>query len=166
MTTLTPCLPSLSLNAFGFGKRVRVPGKHAIALHVIDVEMNHIERQIAFAILADNFLDHRVRVITPTALLIAERPQRRHWHVTGEIGVTAQNFLYRWAIEEVVVQLAAFGAKPRALLRRFAEVKIAAIAVVEKDAVSDAVLQTDIETGWFDRSDLCLRCSRACRNSS
>ena len=54
--------------------------------------------------------------------------------------------------EKIVVQLAAFGAKPGALLRRLAEIEIAAIAVVEKDAVSDAALQADVErNGLIDR---------------
>src|SRR6185369_16492252 len=43
------------------------------------------------------------------------------------------------------VELAAFRAKPRALLRRLPEIEIAAIAVVEENAVSDAMLQADVE---------------------
>ena len=65
--------------------------------------------------------------------------------MAGEVRVAIENLLKRGAVEKVIVQLAAFGAKPDALLRRFGEIKIAAIAVVEKDAVGAAVLQAGIE---------------------
>src|SRR5215203_3046212 len=48
-------------------------------------------------------------------------------------------------MEEVVVHLAAFGAKPGALLRRLAKIEVAAITIIEKDPVGDAALQTDVE---------------------
>src|ERR1044072_7632905 len=114
--------------------------------------MHDVERQVAFAILVHHFFNHRVGIITPATLLIAERPERRQRHVAREIGVTPENLLDRWTMEEVVVHLAAFSAKPRALLRRLPEIKIAAITVVEKDAVSDAALEADVKrNGLIDR---------------
>ena len=65
--------------------------------------------------------------------------------MAGEIGIATQNFLYGRSVEEVVVELAAFSAKPRALLRGFAKVKIAAIAVVKEDSVRIAALQSDVK---------------------
>ena len=65
--------------------------------------------------------------------------------MTGEVRVAAKNLFNRRAVEEVVVHLAAFSAKPRALLRRLPEVKIAAIAVIEKDPVGNPALQSDIK---------------------
>ena len=49
-------LYSLLLESFSQGRWIRkafwVKGKHAVALHVIDIEMNHIQGQVALAILA------------------------------------------------------------------------------------------------------------------
>ena len=47
------------------------------ALDGIDVEMNGVKRQIAFAVLAHNFFDERIGVITPAALLVSQGPHRR-----------------------------------------------------------------------------------------
>src|SRR5687768_212099 len=130
---------------FWIRKTLRVEREDAIADHVIDVEMDHVKRQIAFAILARNFLDHRIGVITPAALLIAERPHRRQRHMACQIRVAAQDLLDRWSIKEVVVQFSTLSAEPGALLRRSAKIEIAAIAVVEKDPVGDPALQADIK---------------------
>ena len=137
---------------FRIWKTRRIEREHAIPEHVIDIEMNHVQRQIVFAILPRDFFDHRVGIVAPAALLIAQCPHRRQWHVTGQIRVAAENLFDRWAIEEVVVELTAFRAKPDPLLRRMAEVEVAAITVVEKDPVRGAALQADIErNGLIDR---------------
>ncbi len=122
-----------------------IESEDSITVHVIDIEINNVERQVTLAILIHHFLNHRVRVIAPATLLMAERPKWRHRHMTGEVRVAAKNLFNRRAVEEVVVHLAAFSAKPRALLRRLPEVKIAAIAVIEKDPVGNPALQSDIK---------------------
>src|SRR6266496_1452340 len=63
------------------GKSLLVPGEHAIAFHVVDVQMDHIEWQISLTILARNSFHHLVRIVTPTALLVSEGPERRQRHV-------------------------------------------------------------------------------------
>src|SRR5262249_6828598 len=137
-------LYSLTTELVAQALRVRKPflveGEDPIAVHVIDVEMHDVERQVAPAIFVHNFFDHRVGVITPATLLIAECPKRRQRHVPGEIGVAAENLFDRWTIKEVVVHLAAFSAEPCTLLRRLAEVEITPIAVVEENSVSSAAL--------------------------
>src|ERR1700752_4121196 len=130
---------------FWIREALRIKREDAVAEHVIDVEMNDVEREIAFAILAHDFLDHRVGIVTPAALLVAQRPHRRQRHTASQIGIAAEDLFDRWSIEEVVVHFPALGAEPRALLRRAAEVKIAAVTVVEKDAVGGTALQTDVE---------------------
>src|SRR5687768_6624571 len=145
-------LRELVSERFGIRKTLLIESEHAIAAHVIDVEMHHVERQIAFAILAHDFLNHRVRVVAPATLLITERPQRRQGHVTSQVGVTAENLFDRWSMKEVVIDFAALGAKPRALLRRAAEVEITAVTVIEKDSIRDAALQAEIKrNGLIDR---------------
>ena len=94
-----------------------VESEDAITLHVIYVQMNHIQRQIALAILAHNLFDHGVRIIAPATLLIAQRPHWRHRRVAGQIRIACQNLFHRGSVEKVVIHLAAFGPKPRALLR-------------------------------------------------
>src|SRR5687768_8627031 len=52
-------LRELVSERFGIRKTLLIESEHAIAAHVIDVEMHHVERQIAFAILAHDFLDRK-----------------------------------------------------------------------------------------------------------
>jgi len=125
---------------FRIGKSFLIESEDAITVHVVDVEMHYVERQVALAILVHNFFNHRIRIVAPATLLIAERPERRHRHVAREVRVAAEDLFDRWTVEEVVVHLAAFSTEPSALLRRFAEIEIAAIAVVEEYSVSDAAL--------------------------
>src|SRR6266487_4442344 len=114
--------------------------------------MDHIEWQVSPSVFVYDFFNHRIRIVTPTALLIAKRPQRWQRHVTGEVGIVAENLFNGRPAEEIVVHLAAFGAKPNTLLRALAEVKVAAVAIVEEDSVSPAALQTDIKRdGLVDR---------------
>src|SRR6266699_5001754 len=102
--------------------------------------MNYIQRQISLAILFYNLLHHFIGVVTPATLLITERPSWRQRHVPRKVGVTAENLLNRWSIKEIVIELAALGAKPYALLRTVAKVEVAAIAIVKKNSVSRAVV--------------------------
>src|SRR5712691_920465 len=107
--------------------------------------MEHIERQVALPVLSHHLFDHRVRIVAPATLLIAKRPKGRQWHVAREFSIAIKNLLDRWTIEEVVVHLTAFGAKPGALLRRTTKIKVAAITVVKEKAVGRAALQADVE---------------------
>src|SRR5262245_1514519 len=64
---LDSLLPQFFRECFGIRETRGIESEDAIAEHVVDVEMNHVEREIAFAILARNVLDHRVGIVTPAA---------------------------------------------------------------------------------------------------
>ena len=102
----------------------------------MNVQVDHIQGQIALTILAHDAFDHRIRIVTVAALLNSQRPERHHGHMAREISVAGQNLLDGWTVEKIIVQLAAFGAKPDSLLRESAEIEIAAIAIIKKDSVS------------------------------
>ena len=76
---------------FRIGKPFLIEREDPIAVHVIDVEMNDVEWQISFAILVYNFFNHRVGIVTPAALLIAESPKRRQRHVARQVSVAAED---------------------------------------------------------------------------
>src|SRR5919109_5116936 len=65
---LDSLLAELFRKSFRVGKTLSIERENAVALHVIDVEMHHIERQIALAVLMHHLLDHPVGVVTPAAL--------------------------------------------------------------------------------------------------
>src|SRR5258707_4060797 len=111
----------------------------------MNIEVDYIQRKITFAILPHHLLNHELRIVTVATLLNAERPQRRQWHMAGQVSIATENLFDRWAIEKVVIQLPALGAKPYALLRKPAEIEIAAITIIKKDSVCRTFLQTQIE---------------------
>src|SRR6266851_5236257 len=134
------------------GEALRVPGKHAVTVHVVDVQVHYVERQIPLSVLTDNPFNHRIWVITPAALLISKRPQRRKRHVARQLCVPTEDLLYCRAVKKIVVHLAAFGSKPGALLRVAAKVEITAIAVIKENSVSRAAFQTKVKrNGLIDR---------------
>src|SRR5207247_8224930 len=122
------------------GETRRIPGEQAVALLVMNVQIQHVKRQVVLSILAHYFFRYSLRVIAPAALLIAQRPHRRQRHVTGQLPVAAQNLFHRGPPEEVVVHLAAFGRKRGVLLSRLAEIEVRAVAIVEKDSISLSAL--------------------------
>src|SRR5207248_10651636 len=98
-------------------KSIRIEREHAMTIHVMNVEVDHIEGQIALTILAHDAFDHRIRIVTVATLLNSQRPERHHGHMAREISVAGQNLLDRWTVEKIIVQLADFGAKPDSHLR-------------------------------------------------
>src|SRR5437868_3912403 len=106
----------------------------------MNVEVDHLEGQIALTILAHDAFDHRIRIVTVAALLNAQRPERHHWHMAGEISVTGKDLLDRWTVEKIIVELSTLSPEPNALLGQPSKFEIAPITVVEKNSVSCAVL--------------------------
>src|SRR5258708_28590820 len=111
----------------------------------MNIEVDYIQRKIALAILPHHLLDYGLRIVTVATLLNAKRPERCQRHVTRQVSVTGENLFDRWAIEKVVIQLPALGAKPYPLLRKPPEIKVATITIIEKDSVSHALLQAKVK---------------------
>ena len=59
--------------------------------------------QVAGAILANDFIDHRLGIVTPAALLIAQRPHGHKRHVPGQVGIAAEDLFDGRAVEKVIV---------------------------------------------------------------
>jgi hypothetical protein len=107
--------------------------------------MQDIQRQVFGPVAAHDFLRCRIRIVAPAALLIPQRPLRRHGQVAGKIGVASQDLLDRRTLEEVVIHLAALGGE-RHMVRRFGgEVEMRAITVIEENTVRFAGLPAKIE---------------------
>src|SRR5438552_9274457 len=111
----------------------------------MNVEIDYIQGKIALTILADDFFDDCLRIITVPALLNTQSPQWYQRHVARELGITIKNFLDRWSIEKIIVQLTAFGTEPDTFLGQSAEIKIATIAVIKENPIGRCPLQSDIE---------------------
>ena len=103
--TLTPWRADARDQPARIGEGSRAPGEDPVVVHVVDVQVDHVEGEIVGAIAIDELFDGGVRVVAPAALLMAERPARRQRHVAGQVGIARDHLLHRGAPEEVVVEL-------------------------------------------------------------
>src|SRR6266404_370142 len=92
-------------------KAVGVESEIPICLHIVNIKMEHIERNIPPPVFAYHLCSNRLWIITPPALLVAECPHRRHRHVSGEVGIATEYFLNLGPSKEVIVYLAALRRK-------------------------------------------------------
>ena len=129
----------------GIGKRRLVPRERRVAVLVVDVEPDHIRRDLPLPEVVGDEADLRIGVVAVARLLIAERPARRHRHPAGEIRVALDDVLRRRPVDDVVVQIAALGAEREQARRRVPDIEVRAERVVEKDAVRAALPQNDVE---------------------
>src|SRR6266478_5568366 len=74
-------------------KAVGVEGEIPIRLHIVNIKMEHIERNIPPPVFAYHLCSDSLGIITPPALLVAERPHRRHGHVSRKVSIATENYL-------------------------------------------------------------------------
>src|SRR5690606_8210635 len=68
---------------FRLWKTLSIPRKNAISIHVVDVQINDITRNTPAAKLMGK-LEHLILwIVAPPALLIPQKPQRRHQDSPG-----------------------------------------------------------------------------------
>src|SRR6266571_4157103 len=130
-------------------KVLAVDGEGAIAVLVVDVEIDDVGRDLFLAEHFRNLADTRFGIVAVAALLIAEGPVRRQRRAANERGELFEDFLRLRSGEKVVVQLATFGADRKSSGSADAKVEIRAMSVVEKKAVGKTFAQADEEGDRF-----------------
>ena len=126
---------------FEVRKVFAIDGEGAVMILIINVEVNHIGGNFSLAEIASDFSHPRLRIITVTALLKSQRPERRQRRAAHQRGEIFHNLLGMRAVKEVVVQLAAIGAERIGVARFFAKIKVAAPGVIQKNSVTLAIFQ-------------------------
>ena len=122
------------------------PGEDAIAVHVVDIEIDHVGRDLLLAERACDLADLVLRHVRIARLLITERPQRRQCGAPGQLGVGAQHLrgtALGAAGEHVVVELAAGRTETETRCVGHSHVEMRAPGIVEEHAVARAVTQCD-----------------------
>ena len=78
-------LVQIVVQSHGVGELFRVEGEYLIAVHVVDVHPDNVGRDAMLAKQVGNLFNTRVGMIAETTLLIAQGPQRRQLHRTGQV---------------------------------------------------------------------------------
>ncbi len=91
------------------GKALAIPGEDPVAVHVVDIEMDRVERDGALAETLGQGAHVAVGAIAPARLMEAERPQRRQQRAAGQARELLDDYGRGRSGEDVIVQLAAQG---------------------------------------------------------
>jgi hypothetical protein len=136
VTMRNPCWPSSA---------IRVPREHPVAVHVVDVEVERVARDVALAEAGR----HRAQLVrarvAPARLLVAERPQRRHRRAACERRVAVEHVARRRPAEDVVDEVTARGLVHDALRIGLGEVDLDARGAVEQQPVGAPFAQREHE---------------------
>src|SRR5918998_5617055 len=89
------------------GEAFVVPGKDAVAVHVVDVEVDHVARDIVLAEATGNLAHLDLVHVAVAALLVTQRPQGRHRGAASELCVAVQDVPRGRAAEDVVDEVTA-----------------------------------------------------------
>ena len=124
-------LAEVGQQGVGIGEALGVPREDAVAIHVVDVEVEHVGRDLFPAKGLGEGTDLGLGVVAPPALLVAERPRRREVHPPCHGCVLLDDGGGRRAAEDDEVERAA-GRRdaPRPMVAR-AETERALVRIVE-----------------------------------
>src|ERR1700681_1111459 len=110
-----------------------VDRERRIAVLVVDIEIEDISGNSFVAQQSRDLPDPGFRVVAVAALLVAQAPKGTQRRAADQGGVLFDDLFWLGTREEIIVQLATLGAK-RIVIRRFlAEIKAAAVGVVEEN---------------------------------
>ena len=128
-------LAEVGQQGLGIGEALGVPREDAVAVHVVDVEVEHVGRDLLAAKGLGEGADLGLGVVAPPALLVAERPRRREVHPPCHGCVLLDDGGGRRAAEDDEVERAAGrGDAPRPVVAR-AETERALVRIVEVEPV-------------------------------
>ena len=129
----------------GVREALAVPREDAVAVHVVDVEVEHVARDLALAEAGGDRAQLVRAHVAPARLLVAERPQRRHRGPARQRRVAVEHVAGRRPAEDVVDEVAAGGGELDPLRIRSCEVDLDPAGVVEQQPVGAAVAQREHE---------------------
>jgi len=97
--------PQIGDQLFGILESRGMPSENAIAVHVINVEVNHIARNLALAKFFSQFANLRVAFVSPATLVVAQCSARRQRMCAEQLGDAFTHFTWSRSVENVVTHL-------------------------------------------------------------
>ena len=115
---------------------VLIPCKYFIILHIIDVQMNHIARDVIGShLLCDIF--HLTPIhITPSGLLIAKCPFLRQRACACQICIEFNHLRHILTKHEIIIKIAFICTKPEVIFRFLTHIKPGFIRSIKENTVS------------------------------
>ncbi|MEI2692696.1 MAG: hypothetical protein V9H69_24415 [Anaerolineae bacterium] len=129
-------------------KGLLIPGETAEAIHVVDVQVERVQRNAAGAELGRQLAHRGLVGIAPARLVVAQRPQRRQRHAAGQLAVALQHIAQAGRGHEIVAQLAGRRLEAQRIAVAVAKIKEAAAGIVQQQAIGRAGLAGPAAEGW------------------
>ena len=138
-------LAQVGQHFFRVGEALGIEGEAAVAVHVIDVQVNRVAGDALFTKRLRQGAHGAFRRIAPAALLVAQGPFRRQRHAPHQRGVFPDDLGQGRPGEEKIVHRPVLGAEISQAVVAGTEVKNGAVRVVEKNAVSAVFQRAEVK---------------------
>ena len=112
-----------------------IPCKHTIPIHIINVKMNGITRNIQITEMFCHITDIFCALIAPAALLVSKRPSLRQRCPPGQICIFFNQIRQFFSTQEVQIQIAIIRAVKIIFRIFFAQIEIAVERIIKKHAI-------------------------------
>ncbi len=89
------------------GKTLVIPGERLVVVLVMNIQPDDVGGNFLLAERVGHQPHAGFGIIAVTALVIAQRPERRQRHPPGQCGVTLNDFFRVRAVDEIIIQIAA-----------------------------------------------------------
>src|SRR6266478_6373857 len=142
-------IPEIGDQAREVGKVDGIDSERTVSVLVVDVEIHHVGRNSVCSEAVGDPPYLGFGGIAIARLLETKSPQRRKRRPSGEVSVPLNNLFRSGAIDQVVVERAAFGTEGISTPRLLAEVEPRAPRIVEEKSVASATADTEEERNAF-----------------
>src|SRR5262245_19349784 len=126
-------------------KPVRIPGENAKTIHVIDVDVNRVERHAALPKRARHRQHFLGSAVTPPTVVITKRPARRYPDATGQLREALNDLSRRRPSENVVDKWTTIDTEATPLWRFTRQVELQTITAVDEHAPRVALINSQYE---------------------
>ncbi len=120
------------------GEALWIPGKDAIPVHVVDVQVNRVAGDVASAKLGRQLTHHRIRYVGPAALVVAKCPAWWQRHSTQQRAETLAHLFWCRPVDHVVVEFTACSLHLPDAGSCSPYIEVTAPRVIEEDAIGQS----------------------------
>ena len=128
-------------HVFWIGKIFLVPSKNAPTVHVIDVQIKAIARNLKRPKLVRHLMHTLLRIIRPSALMKTQSPHRGQFRNASQCMIILRHVEHRWAKKEIKIEFATIGRHGQKIFFAFAKIKFCSVTVVKKNAIRIVLAQ-------------------------
>ena len=126
-----------------------VPCKHFEIVHVVNIQMNDIARNLQFAIFLCNFHDILCGCVAPAGLMIAQCPKLWQRCSSSKVCIIFDDLCHGLSAKNVIIQISVIRTITEIFLRLFSKIQIAVERIVKEQTIHTIFAQTNQKWNGF-----------------